>query len=101
MSDKPKWYVKKTDKEGNDGGTFKSSELFGLKEEEADEMIRFLRHARIDAATMEDLAAALDLQNAGQLAFKAFCFGKLCAENETGEMMSEMLGKLKGFRRGD
>jgi len=82
------WYEPKKDESEEKGDLTK---LFAITETRMREIHNELEHIKIDAKEMTQIAEALDLQNSGELAFKAFLFGRLVERNETTGLMRSFL----------
>jgi len=86
------WHEPKKDEKHAKGDL---TELFAVTEARMREIHNDLEHIKIDAKEMTQIAEALDLQNSGELAFKAFLFGRLVEQNEFVGKLSEMKDFLR------
>jgi len=57
-------------------------DLFGVKEVDAQKTVDQAVSVFLKGETMEDVADALDIHNAGMIGFKCFTFGRMVEQNE-------------------
>ena len=71
----------------------KASDVFGITEAKAEELNKKLQHAKIDAIDMEQLAELLDLQNAGELGYKCYLYGREIQRGSGPQGLIELFGR--------
>ena len=59
-----------------------TAEIFGISQEEVDEIIKELEHAQIDTDSMSELAKLIKITGSGKIGFRCYAWGRVVAKNE-------------------
>jgi hypothetical protein len=82
-----------------DARVFSAADLFGVSNERMAELAERMHVMEKGYESMLDVAEGLDLQNAGEVAAKAFFFGQLVHRNQLSAKTQKTMQKFEQFIR--